>query len=290
MLGTVVTALLGALGIVGTLAAARIQARGAVRQAEAALAQAHATHRAAIEAAATQARSSFEQQARAARRPVYLSLVDAGHAFADRLPDLFDGTFAGDAPLESEKNAMRVALSRVELEGPVNLITLGRSVLATAERAERMAVGMRSELHVLYRLGIATGEYDGEGLSGDHFDVAYEASNALHRLRQMKPAGQTARERMLLLRQYFRTEERAHVPDDTDQRLLWEAIREAEGAMRAAAAVGVIPETSVRRMIVRAVDRTRDATEIFDSNADAFNGAREQFIDAARDYLHSPSL
>ncbi|MER5182793.1 hypothetical protein ABT009_31320 [Streptomyces sp. NPDC002896] len=290
MLATVVTAILGALGIVGTLAAARIQARGAIRQAEAAVAQAHATHRAAIEAATTQARTSFEQQARAARRPVYLSLVEAGHSFADRLPDLFDGSFTGDTPLESERNAIRVALSRVELEGPSPLINLGRSVLTVAEKAERMAVAMRSELFALYRLGVATGEYEDPSWNEAHYDVALTASSALQRLHQARPSGMSSQDRYAVLREYLLTTDQTYIPDAAAQRSLWEAIREADNAMHGAAHAGVISEGSGRRLIIRAVDRERDATAIFDSNSDAFHAARVRFTEAAREYLHNPSL
>ncbi|MFE9224604.1 hypothetical protein ACFYM3_08210 [Streptomyces massasporeus] len=75
-------ALLGvALGIVGTLAAARIQARAAYAQADAALEAARA------QARATYA-SSLHQHNQAARGTAYARLVDSGHSFIRALADI----------------------------------------------------------------------------------------------------------------------------------------------------------------------------------------------------------
>ncbi|MFF6949755.1 hypothetical protein ACFZAD_14010 [Streptomyces iakyrus] len=75
-------ALLGvALGIVGTLGAARIQARAAYAQADAALGAARA------QARATYA-SSLHQHNQAARGNAYARLVDSGHSFIRALADI----------------------------------------------------------------------------------------------------------------------------------------------------------------------------------------------------------
>ncbi|WP_336318716.1 hypothetical protein [Streptomyces lavendofoliae] len=287
MFATIVTAILGALGIAGTLAAARIQARAASRQAEAALAQAHATHRAALDAAATQAQSDFARQAREAQRPIYLAFIDASRAFADGARPLFDGSAQRNDPLATEMRELQVAASRIELEGPTALIDLTHRVLACASQVQRFSRSLRNELAALYRLGAAIGEHDAPVSDADDFDIAHAALNALHRLHTER-GGMTGRQRLA----HYRGRRHSSLPPAAPQDLadFSSRLSEAETALLAAQGARMLTEAQRNALIFRAVDNRRSAVEMFDSALDQFMHTRGAFTDAARDHLHTYPL
>ncbi|MFE2181389.1 hypothetical protein [Streptomyces sp. NPDC059455] len=108
-------ALLGvALGIVGTLAAARMQARAAYAQADAALEAARA------QARATYA-SSLHQHNQVARGSAYARLVDSGHSFIRALADIAridEGTAEEPSTLTAPYTELHRAESAVKVWAP----------------------------------------------------------------------------------------------------------------------------------------------------------------------------
>ncbi|MEU0631070.1 hypothetical protein [Streptomyces sp. NPDC005989] len=276
---TIVTAAVGALGIAGTLAAARIQAKGAVRQAEASLVQAHATHTAAVETVAAQARSAFVQAARDAQRPVYVALIDATHAFADSVTRrIAIGEWETNHGFEAEARSMRIALSRVELEGPESLISLAQHLATAVEGVRQSARSLCSDLDAWHALYAAEA---GEAPFNDtQSHAAAEAVSALDELHSGHPESTTSRER---LRTYTHRDTGSGSASVSRFVAL---INNAEEALVEARAAGVLPPGGMR-LIARAVDRDKAAFEILLGHLEEVASARETFTGAARIYLHS---
>ncbi|MER6316067.1 hypothetical protein ABT237_20115 [Streptomyces sp. NPDC001581] len=112
-----------ALGIFGTLAAARVQARGSHAQAE-------ATRQAAETTAATQYASSLVQQNRASQRTAYLGLLTTAREF-DRAAHVASagGTRWGDGDsLAPQMLVVYAAFATVELEGPERVLPAARKI------------------------------------------------------------------------------------------------------------------------------------------------------------------
>jgi hypothetical protein len=124
-------ALLGViLGIVGTLAAARVQARAAYAQADAALeaarAQAHATYA-----------SSLHQHNQAARGSAYARLVDCGHSFIRALADVAridESTAAEPLTLTDPYTDLHRAESAVKVWAPEPVRTAAHDLASAAWR------------------------------------------------------------------------------------------------------------------------------------------------------------
>ncbi|MFE9685644.1 hypothetical protein [Streptomyces sp. NPDC006285] len=122
-------ALLGvALGIVGTLAAARIQARAAYAQADAALEAARA------QARATYA-SSLHQHNQAARGTAYARLVDSAHSFIRALADIAridEGTAEEPSTLTAPYIELHRAESAVKVWAPEHVRATASELASTA--------------------------------------------------------------------------------------------------------------------------------------------------------------
>jgi len=124
-------ALLGvALGIVGTLAAARIQARAAYAQADAALEAARA------QARATYA-SSLHQHNQVARGTAYARLVDSGHSFIRALADIAridEGTAEEPSTLTDPYIELHRAESAVKVWAPEHVRAAANELASAAWR------------------------------------------------------------------------------------------------------------------------------------------------------------
>ncbi|MDQ0843615.1 hypothetical protein [Streptomyces sp. V1I6] len=124
-------ALLGvALGIAGTLAAARVQARAAYAQADAALEAARA------QARATYA-SSLYQHNQAARGTAYARLVDSGHSFIRALADIAridEGTASEPRSLTGPYTELHRAESAVKVWAPEHVRAAANELASTAWR------------------------------------------------------------------------------------------------------------------------------------------------------------
>lgn len=124
-------ALLGvALGIAGTLAAARVQARAAYAQADAALEAARA------QARATYA-SSLHQHNQVARGSAYARLVDSGHSFIRALADVAridEGTAEEPSTLTDPYNELHRAESAVKVWAPEHVRDAASEFASTAWR------------------------------------------------------------------------------------------------------------------------------------------------------------
>ncbi|MFJ3841763.1 hypothetical protein ACIPY6_40535 [Streptomyces sp. NPDC090054] len=125
------TALVGlsgvALGIGGTLIAARVQLKGSRAQAE-------ATRRAAETTAVTQYASTLVQQNRAAQRAAYVAFVAQAREFTREVDRAIVGTSwtAADS-LHEPQRRLSTAFSAVELEGPTVIIAAGNAILDLAD-------------------------------------------------------------------------------------------------------------------------------------------------------------
>ncbi|WP_405777001.1 hypothetical protein [Streptomyces sp. NBC_01538] len=131
------------LGIAGTLAAARIQARGATDQANAAR-----------DAATTQAAAVLRQQARDARRPVYARALAAGRAYKARAELCADGSAVPEA-LDDVAAELEAAVALVELEGPHVLENAAAHLLAQATVFGRFVIDNRAMLRAVDQIRIA---------------------------------------------------------------------------------------------------------------------------------------
>ncbi|MFE2128663.1 hypothetical protein [Streptomyces amritsarensis] len=112
-----------ALGIVGTLAAARIQAKGS-------LAQADATFRAAETTAVTQYSAVLVQLNRTAQRAAYSAFLEAAREFDRQLERAKDGSeqWSTSDSMYEPLRRLRVAFSAVEIEGPTSVLDAGEPI------------------------------------------------------------------------------------------------------------------------------------------------------------------
>ncbi|MFD3777973.1 hypothetical protein [Streptomyces sp. NPDC058612] len=124
-----------ALGIAGTLSAARIQVKGSH-------AQANATLRAAQTTATTQYAAALEQQNRAAQRTTYVGFLAVARDFVRRAE--YTRTTEGERDrsaqdLSEPLHQVQTALAAVELDGP-------EAVLVRAREFERASSGFQAHL------------------------------------------------------------------------------------------------------------------------------------------------
>ncbi|MFD9474057.1 hypothetical protein [Streptomyces goshikiensis] len=116
-----------ALGIGGTLIAARVQLKGSHAQAE-------ATRRAAETTAVTQYAGTLVQQNRAAQRAAYVAFVSQAREFTREVDRAIVGTsWAADDSLRGLHRRLSTAFSAVELEGPAVVIAAGTAIMDYAE-------------------------------------------------------------------------------------------------------------------------------------------------------------
>ncbi|MFD5891976.1 hypothetical protein ACFWHQ_39350 [Streptomyces sp. NPDC060334] len=116
-----------ALGIGGTLIAARVQLKGSHAQAE-------ATRRAAETTAVTQYASTLVQQNRAAQRAAYVAFVSQAREFTREIDRAIVGTsWASDDSLGEPLRRLSTAFSAVELEGPMEVIAAGSAIMEGAD-------------------------------------------------------------------------------------------------------------------------------------------------------------
>ncbi|MEU8465771.1 hypothetical protein [Streptomyces sp. NPDC029003] len=116
-----------ALGIGGTLIAARVQLRGSQAQAE-------ATRRAAETTAVTQYAATLMQQNRAAQRAVYVALLEAANAFGRAVDQICWRSSSASGELLQERMAQLLkSFSAVELEGPSAVIESAERIIEFAE-------------------------------------------------------------------------------------------------------------------------------------------------------------
>lgn len=250
-----------------------------MRQAEASLVQAQATHTAAVETVEAQARSAFAQAARDAQRPVYVALIDAAHAFSESVNrQVAVGEWEANYGFEAEARSIRLALSRVELEGPGSLISLAQHLVTVVEATRGSARSLRSELvawHALYAAEAREAPF-----TDTQSDAASEAVFALEALHSGHPESTTGGERLRIY-----SEGNAALGDASVARFV-ALINSAREALVEARTVGVLPSGGMR-LIAKAVDRDKPAHEVLLDHLDEVGHAREEFTGAARLYLHS---
>ncbi|MFF1419344.1 hypothetical protein [Streptomyces sp. NPDC058280] len=163
-----------ALGLVGAVIAARIQARGAHAQAE-------ATLRSALDAARLQRATTLDQQARDARRAVYAHFLAAAHTSRKHIRLLLDGTATEEA-LRSIEDELDSALAMIELEGPDEL---GNDAIETQRLVGCLCHSLVYQRDLLGGLNIF--EFPMEsGLSESQADILWEASESLGELQDAR--------------------------------------------------------------------------------------------------------
>ncbi|MCF2534377.1 hypothetical protein K6168_01625 [Streptomyces sp. FB2] len=183
--GAVCTLLGVAVGALGTPAAARIQLRGAIAQADAVLAQADTTYRAALDQAYAAQRAAHEQWRREIRRDAYAAFVTALDEVREPAarPELLDAHEEASGALPAASRAVTAAFAVVELEGPTSLtlraLTVRQRGLTAAEHALRLAPRATAMRLLNSATGAATADTSDGGSSSAPARAAHQALTQL---------------------------------------------------------------------------------------------------------------
>ncbi|MFJ9997874.1 hypothetical protein [Streptomyces werraensis] len=167
-------ALLGvALGIAGTLAAARVQARAAYAQADAALEAARA------QARATYA-SSLHQHNQAARGSAYARLVDSGHSFIRALAGVAridEGTAERPSTLTTPYIELHRAESAVKVWAPEHVRAVASELISTTWQITISITKWDQHLYEGWHALYEAAKGNDEPQTGDSSDPAYALRN-----------------------------------------------------------------------------------------------------------------
>ncbi|MCY0955286.1 hypothetical protein [Streptomyces sp. H27-S2] len=168
-----------ALGIGGTLIAARVQLKGSHAQAE-------ATRRAAETTAVTQYAATLIQQNRAAQRAAYVGLIDAADSFMREADRAIEGRRWGAADtLQEPLDRLHRAESAVKLEGPIAVIQAASPIIEHAEMVAMYFDGS-TRRYAAWRSLRATSRSGAESVAAQR---ALDALQALHSATRSLPAG-----------------------------------------------------------------------------------------------------
>ncbi|MFE9637040.1 hypothetical protein [Streptomyces sp. NPDC006463] len=269
------SALLGvALGIVGTLGAARIQAKGAHAQAD-------ATYRAAVTTAQVQYAGTIAQQSRAAQRAAYVRFLTTAHAFELAVRPAREQVGSAqvgstDDPLAEPMRELRAAFATVELEGPQAILEAADAVTDNAAVLAYILREHASELEAWDTLGEAA-------YCDPPATEAREATDALNAV--------VAAQRNLPRDVQDSFAER---PDDADALagtgtlgvIYTSARTRAETALLAVAASGVLTDEQANMLLWDVTGGARTVRNAFWGRQSALEDAISSFTHAARDHLN----
>ncbi|MCF3142207.1 hypothetical protein [Streptomyces platensis] len=253
-----------ALGIVGTLMAARIQAKGSHAQAE-------ATYRAAVTTAQTQYAATLEQQNRAAQRAAYVAFIAAFNAFQRAMVPA-EARAGRDVPepLLEPLDRLHAAITAVELEGPPEVLAAARSV---TQRAVELA-------DMLYELGEILESWRAL-VAGRHVDEARNAHTAVLRVHEVARAIPMTHRSLHDADRQVRAERMGEYGE------AWLAACEsAESALAAAVAVGALTEDQAADLLWDVSSKDEGTPQTAREHRESFTNAAASFIEAARHYLN----
>ncbi|MCX4561615.1 hypothetical protein OHA02_36235 [Streptomyces phaeochromogenes] len=253
-----------ALGIVGTLMAARIQAKGSHAQAE-------ATYRAAVTTAQTQYAATLEQQNRAAQRAAYVGFIAASDAF-QRAMIPAEERAGRDAPepLRGPLDQLHTAITPVELEGPSEVLTAARSVTQCADELT----------NVLYEQGEILESW--RILVTGHVDEVRRAHTAVLRVYDVARAIPMTHRSLHDADRQVRAERMGEYGE------AWLAACEAaESALASAVAVGALTEDQAADLLWDVSSKDEGTPQTSREHRDSFTNAAANFIEAARHYLNN---
>ncbi|MGW2416425.1 hypothetical protein ACWCV5_30255 [Streptomyces tubercidicus] len=266
-------ALLGvALGIAGTLAAARMQARAAYAQADASLEAARA------QARATYA-SSLHQHNQAARGTAYARLVDGGHSFIRALADIAridEATAAEPSTLTDPYLQLHRAESAVKVWAPDHVRATASELASAAWRITVHVTKYDRQLYEGWRALYAAAEPVSAQPPHDTSDPvivsAFIARNALSAHRRHLDA-------------YHRDSRPAH-PLFVEHWDVWdETAEDMRAAFNEAVTAGVLTQQQAAVLADQGATTTVPPREELFGKVDLLNGLLNQFAEQARQDL-----
>lgn len=282
-----------ALGLVGGVIAARIQARGAHAQAE-------ATLRAALDTAQLQRATTLDQQIRDARRAVYARFLAAAHHCSSLVNELLDGS-ATPAITRDAETELGITRALVELEGPDDLTHEAQIAASSATSLFRSLIAKKDLLHALNILEFP----DAFGLTETQSDDASTAYGTLLNLASTR--NDISPDWRLILVRSFESADRSAILSNTSAR--WtrrnprpseDAIREFDRAARTtwAALIVTVEAQTITRKQARDALRFAGSSRAFlemgipanmERDRTALNEAIERFRVKAHRALHGQS-